>query len=86
MSIEDVKATIRQGTQALDEAKGTIEKAGTSLTDATGLALATLHDSSHEHASEARHLLAEAGREIDLTLRRIGVAKEHARKYLANLG
>jgi hypothetical protein len=55
MVTEDVKATIREGSHALDESRKTIEKTGADLTDASALALATLHDSSNDLADKTRH-------------------------------
>jgi hypothetical protein len=86
MSIDEVKATIRAGEQALDEARTTMERVGAELAEATGLALAVLTGTEHELAGKARSTLAEAQREIELTLRRLAGAREHARRYTAALG
>lgn len=63
-----------------------VEKANAKLADASALVLATLHDSERDEAQEARDALRKAADEIELVLRRITVAKEHAAAYLATIG
>ncbi|WBB54417.1 hypothetical protein [Verrucosispora sp. WMMD573] len=86
MSIGDVKATLRDGTRSLDQAKATVERIATTLAEAQSLTLATLHDSQHSEAEEARRALAAATREVELTLRNIGVAKKRAIAFMDALG
>ncbi|MEK8107666.1 hypothetical protein NKG94_26280 [Micromonospora sp. M12] len=86
MTIGDVKATIRKGDQALDNARMSIEKAHARLADATALAIATLQDSERGEAQESRKALHEAANEVELVLRRIKAAKDHAAAYLAIIG
>jgi hypothetical protein len=86
MTIEDVKATIRQGNQALKEARSTIEQANAHLLDATAVALPALHGTDHNEAQQARAGLRDAAHEIELVLRRLTDAAEHADTYLATLG
>ncbi|MET8277480.1 hypothetical protein [Micromonospora sp. NPDC005174] len=86
MTIGDVKVTIRKGDQALDEARMSIEKASAKLTDASALALSTLHDSERAEAELSRAALRHAADEVKLVLRRITAAKDHAAAYLAAIG
>ncbi|WP_406067034.1 hypothetical protein [Micromonospora sp. NBC_01638] len=86
MTIGDVKVTIRKGDQALDNARMSIEKANARLADASALAIATLHDSKRGEAQESRTALREAADEVELVLRRIKAAKDHAAAYLAIIG
>ncbi|GAB3799345.1 hypothetical protein [Micromonospora zhanjiangensis] len=86
MNIGDVKATIRQGGHSLDEARKGIEQVNGRLTDVSALALATLTDSHHDLTEKARATLAEAKHEIELVVRRLEEAREHAQKYSATLG
>ncbi|MFF5214679.1 hypothetical protein [Micromonospora sp. NPDC000442] len=86
MTIGDVKATIRLGNQSLDDAKKSIEMANAQLQDASTLTLATLHDSRRAEAEEARKTLLAAADEVDLTLRRINAAQDHAEAYLGTIG
>lgn len=86
MSIGDVKAELRTGNQSLNQAKTTIEGIGADLAEVSSLALATLHDSQHPEAKEARRALAEATREVKLTLRTVAAAKDGATALLKALG
>ena len=86
MTIQDVKTTIRQGNQALKEARNTIEQANAHLLDATAIALPALAGTEHGEAQQARAGLRDAAHEIELVLRRLTDAAEHANTYLANLG
>ncbi|MDG4779587.1 hypothetical protein O7614_08015 [Micromonospora sp. WMMD961] len=86
MTIGDVKVTIRKGDQALDKAQMSIGKASAKLADASALTLATLHDSERGEAENSRVALREAADEVELVLRRITAAKEHAAAYLAAIG
>jgi predicted nucleic acid-binding Zn-ribbon protein len=86
MTIEDVKTTIRQGNQAIKEARTTIEQANAHLLDATHIALPALHGTDHHEAQKARAGLRDAAHEIELVLRRLTTAAEHAHAYLATLG
>ncbi|MEU5780590.1 hypothetical protein [Micromonospora lupini] len=86
MTIGDVKVTIRKGDQALDNARMSIEKANARLADASALAIATLQDSERGEAQESRKALREAANEVELVLRRLKAAKDHAAAYLAIIG
>ena len=86
MAIEAVKATIRQGNQAVDDAKRTMESANADLIDGTAMVLAALHDTGNEEAEQARKKLSDAAHEIKLTLRRLAAAKSQAESYLETLG
>ncbi|MFF0230418.1 hypothetical protein [Micromonospora sp. NPDC005254] len=86
MTIGDVKATIRKGDQALDNARMSIEKANARLADASALAIASLHDSQSDEAQESRRALGVAADEVELVLRRIKAAKDHAAAYLTIIG
>jgi hypothetical protein len=86
VTIGDVKATIRLGNKSLDDAKQSIEMATAQLQDASTLALATLRDSRRAEAEEARKALFAAADEVELTLRRINAAQDHAEAYLGTIG
>ncbi|GGO30298.1 hypothetical protein [Micromonospora parathelypteridis] len=83
MTIGDVKVTIRKGSQALDDARMSIEKANAKLAEASALAIATLHDSKGDDAQQSRKALRKAADEVELVLRRLEAAKDHAASYLA---
>lgn len=55
MSIEDVKATIRRGDQALTAASTGVEKIGVDLAEVTALAVEVLHDSGPIQAEPGTH-------------------------------
>lgn len=86
MSIGEVKAALGEASQLLDQGRTTIEGAGESLDEAAALMLATLHDSRREEADRARKAVAEATREVMLTLRAITSAQESAHEFRRALG
>ncbi|MEU4333817.1 hypothetical protein AB0F59_04225 [Micromonospora lupini] len=86
MSIGEVKAALDQASQLLEEGKTTVEGIGDSLNEAAGLMLATLHDSRRDEAEKARKAVAEAVREVKLTLRAITAAQESGNEFGKALG
>ncbi|GIG86412.1 hypothetical protein [Plantactinospora endophytica] len=86
MNIDEVKRTIRQGSLAAQEAKKILVTVGTEAAEAEQLARLTVHDSRDDDAQAGLKILEDFGREVDLTVRRIDAAVEHADAYLATLG
>lgn len=86
MSIGEIKAALREADRALAQAAATIKEIGANLDNVTVMALATLHDSQHAEANEARAALTSAKREVELTLRTITVVRDSAGSYRRSLG
>ncbi|MGW4462972.1 hypothetical protein [Micromonospora sp. NPDC004704] len=86
MSINEVKATLRQGIQAIKHGQDTFERAASDATEATRRAMRLLHDSQNEHVDEVRDNLDDAQTEADRTLGRFAAAAEDAGTYLTKLG
>ncbi|MEU7924478.1 hypothetical protein [Micromonospora sp. NPDC049801] len=86
MSIGEVKAALDEARHLLDQSRTTIEGIGASLDEAAGVMLPTMHDSRREEAEKARRALAEAIREVTLTLRVITSAQESADEFRRALG
>ncbi|MEU7928030.1 hypothetical protein [Micromonospora sp. NPDC049107] len=86
MSIGEIKAILYEADRSLSEAAATVREIGTQLDEATGLALATLHDSQHAEANKVRADLISAQHEVELTLRVITVVKDNADSYRESLG
>ncbi|WP_433126292.1 hypothetical protein ACQPWW_26585 [Micromonospora sp. CA-240977] len=86
MSIGEVKAALEEANQLLDQGRTTVEGIDDSLDEAAGLMLATLHDSRREEAEKARKAVAEAVREVKLTLRAITAAQESGNEFGKALG
>lgn len=86
MSVNEVKRTIRAGNQAANDAKVTLDKAGTEAAAAEQLARVTIHDSQDEDAQAGLKILEGFGREVELVVRRVDAAVDHANAYLAALG
>lgn len=63
-----------------------VEKARAKLADASELAIATLHGSARNEAQQSRKALREATNEVELVLRCIKAAKDHAAAYLTIIG
>ncbi|MEE6260816.1 hypothetical protein [Plantactinospora sonchi] len=86
MNVNEVKSTIREGNRAAKEAANTLYQAGTEAATAGHLARVTIHDSQDEDAQAGLKILEGFDREVDLAMRRIDAAVEHANAYLATLG
>ncbi|TCC00588.1 hypothetical protein E0H26_02600 [Micromonospora zingiberis] len=86
MSIGEVKAALAQAHQSLDQAGATVEGVGTDLDEVSALVLATLHDSQRAEAAQARKAIADAIREVKLTLRVIAAAADNGSAYRDVLG
>ncbi|MFY1577902.1 hypothetical protein ACN26Z_23660 [Verrucosispora sp. WMMD703] len=86
MSIGEVKAALGEANYLLDQGRATIEGVGTALDEVAGLVLATLHDSQRSEAEHARKAIADAIREVKLTLRAIAAAQESGNAYRKALG
>lgn len=85
MNISEVRATIREGIQAIKHGQGTFEQATSGAADATQRALQLLHDSRNEDVEKVRKLLAEAFTEITPTVSRFTAAADSADDYLSSL-
>ncbi|WP_148086434.1 hypothetical protein [Micromonospora sp. HM5-17] len=86
MNVDEVKRTIREGNQAANEAKATLDRVRAGAAAAEQLARVTIHDSQDKDAQAGLKILEGLGREVDLTERRIDAAVDHANAYLAAIG
>ncbi|GAB3141271.1 hypothetical protein GCM10027290_13670 [Micromonospora sonneratiae] len=86
MSIGDVKATIRAGNEAAEDAVATFKQAVRRAAEADGLARRTVDGSQAEEVQEALKALTAAEIEINRTLRRYKAAVDRANAYLIRLG
>ncbi|MEU3456901.1 hypothetical protein ABZ671_25370 [Micromonospora sp. NPDC006766] len=86
MSIGEVKATLEEANRLLDQGKTTLNEIGTALDETAGLVLASLHDSRRAEADKARKAIAEAVREVQLTLRVISAAQDSGTEFRKALG
>ncbi|MFI7080226.1 hypothetical protein ACIBO1_23280 [Micromonospora sp. NPDC049903] len=86
MNIGEVKAALTQAHQSLDEGRTTVEGVGTDLDEVSALVLATLHDSQRTEAAQARKAIADAIREVQLTLRVLAAGQDNGRAYRDVLG
>ncbi|MER5458417.1 hypothetical protein ABT008_26970 [Micromonospora sp. NPDC002389] len=86
MSVGEVKAALGEANYLLEQGKKTVEGVGDSLDVVSGLVLATLHDSRRDEAAQARKAIADAVREVKLTLRAITAAQEAGNAYRKVLG
>lgn len=86
MSIAEVKAALEEARHLLNQGRTTIESIGASLDEAAGVMLPTMHDSRCDEAEKARRALAEAVREVTLTLRVISSAEANADEFRRALG
>ncbi|MGW0502929.1 hypothetical protein [Micromonospora sp. NPDC003241] len=86
MSVGEVKAALGEANHLLEQGKKTVEGVGDSLDVVSALVLATLHDSQRAEAMQARKALAEATREVKLTLRAINAAQEGGNAFRRVLG
>lgn len=85
MSVDEVKATIRQGVEASDQAKQLLESVRDRVCQAQALAQTTTHNSQHEAVVRGMGLIAEAVREITLTQRRIAGGASAVERYVKAL-
>jgi len=85
MSVDDVKATIRAGNEAVESGGDTFKAAASGAASAEQLGRHTLEGSQADEVREALTALAEAATEVDRTLRRYRAALDHANAYLAKL-
>ena len=86
VSIADVKAVIREGIEACDEAKKVMVTIRDGLASTQALANATTHGSSHPTVTRGLSALDEADHEAELVLRRIRASVDAANGYLGTLG
>lgn len=86
MSIEEVKATIRNGIEAIDEAETVIASARDKLRSTRSSAASTTRGSTHETVQRGLRILAQADHEAELTLRRLHASTTAAGKYLGLMG
>jgi predicted phage gp36 major capsid-like protein len=86
VSIEEVKATIRGGIEAIDEAETVIASVRDKLRSTRSSAAATTHGSTHETIQRGLRTLAQADYEAELTLRRLNASTAAAGGYLGLVG
>ncbi|WBB49837.1 hypothetical protein O3597_04985 [Verrucosispora sp. WMMA2044] len=86
MSIGEVKVALDESNYLLDQGRTMIEGVGTALDEVAGLVLATLHDTRRAEAEQARKAIADAVREVKLTLRAIAAAQDNGNAYRKALG
>ncbi|GIG86636.1 hypothetical protein [Plantactinospora endophytica] len=86
MNIGAVKRTIREGNHAARQTKQVLERVAGEAAAAERLARLTVHDSANDDAKAGLAILAGLDREVELTIRRVDAAVEHADTYLHALG
>ncbi|MEN3608025.1 hypothetical protein AAH979_00605 [Plantactinospora sp. ZYX-F-223] len=86
MNIDEVKQTIRRGSEAAAQTKSALEQAGSETASSQRLVQLTVHDSQNDDVKSALKILGEMDGEITRALRRIDAAVEHADAYLTALG
>ncbi|MFY1690815.1 hypothetical protein [Plantactinospora sp. WMMB782] len=86
MTVNEVKETIRAGNQAARESMTILEQVGAEADSAAGLARLTIRGSQDRDAQDGLRILESLGREVELALRRIDAAVDHADAYLKTLG
>ncbi|MEN3612318.1 hypothetical protein AAH979_22550 [Plantactinospora sp. ZYX-F-223] len=86
MNVNEVKGTIREGNHAARESRTILEQVDAEGDSAAGLARLTIHDSQDRDAQAGLRILEDLGREVELTMRRIDAAVDHADAYLKTLG
>ncbi|WP_326561168.1 hypothetical protein [Micromonospora sp. NBC_01796] len=86
MNVEDVKAVIRDGREAIGRAQEMIEQIASDAAETESAARATSHDSEHSEVVKGLNSLGQAIYETELTIRRLDEANDGASQYLAALG
>jgi hypothetical protein len=86
VNVNEVKSTIRNGNEAAKQAKATLEQAASEAAATERLARLTIHNSVDDDAQGALKILEGLGREVELTIRRIDAAVDHADTYVSALG
>ncbi|WP_233527462.1 hypothetical protein, partial [Micromonospora craniellae] len=80
------KAALNEANYLLEQGKTKIAGVGTALEDVSALLLSTLHDSQRTEAAQARKAIADAVREVKLSLRAIATAQDSGNGYRKVLG
>lgn len=86
MSVDAVKATIRDGIRAAEQCHATMDRAHAQATEGTALARNVTQGSNHSEVASALALATEAVHEIELVRRRLNNCIDGARDYLTALG
>ncbi|MGI5215585.1 hypothetical protein [Plantactinospora sp. CA-290183] len=86
MTINEVKATLRPGIEAIEHGRSTFEQAAADATEATARAHQLLHDTQDDDVEKVRESLTQAADEVKATVGRFAAAKERAESYLTSLG
>jgi hypothetical protein len=86
VNVEEVKATIRQGIEACEEAETVIASVRERLSSAQRLATTTTYDSRHHAVERGLGSLHEANHEIELVVRRLHASVAAARSYIGSIG
>jgi hypothetical protein len=86
VSVNEVKATLREGIQAIKHGQNTFEQAAGGATEASQRALQLLHDSRNADVEKVRKLLDEAQTEVNPIVSRFAAAASNADDYLTGLG
>jgi hypothetical protein len=86
VNVEQVKATIRQGIEACDEAESVIGSVRDRLRSARTLTTTTTYDSRHSAVERGLASLRAADHEAELVLRRLYASTTAARGYLGSIG
>ncbi|MBF9127689.1 hypothetical protein I0C86_01565 [Plantactinospora sp. S1510] len=86
MTINEVKATLRAGIEAIEHGRSTFEQAATDAAEAIARAHQLLQDSQDGEVKKMRKSLTAAEGEVKATVGRFAAAKGNAESYLADLG
>lgn len=85
MSVDDVKASIRQALAAIEAAAKTLTSVEVMAVDALGRATAVTHDSKHAEVRQGLAAVEAARAEVTLVRRRLDSATDGASKYIRGL-
>ncbi|MEO3929403.1 hypothetical protein ABGB07_36950 [Micromonosporaceae bacterium B7E4] len=86
MSVDEVKATIRQGTEAAREGIKRLRQLATDSAETNELARRTTEGSRDDDVITGLALLADVQGEVERTVRRLATAVDHAETYAKRLG
>ena len=85
MSVDDVKAGIRQAIAAIEAAEITLTSVEVMAGEALGRAAAATHDSAHAEVRKGLAAVEAARAEVTLVRRRLDSATDSASRYLRGL-
>ncbi|MGW0435261.1 hypothetical protein ACWDV4_22320 [Micromonospora sp. NPDC003197] len=86
MSVNDVKATFREGNRLASQGMETLIRAADQAVEAATLVQHTIHDSRDRDAEAVAEKLRDVAREVEVAIRRFDAAVENVEDYIKALG